>query len=178
MELYINFLVKLLKLILINRIMENDLIQDTQHWQNLKPPLCPNVEEIKIYKDLVEGMNPVCMLGMTKELMQLCDYMVDLNPIEVPKKVIKSDWFSLEECADAIIGDGVINLTNNKLIEKMRKLCNKLICRVFTKKLPGMKYAQNFPTEFPESKLIIPTQENVVIVVWEGLHSTSGVQIN
>lgn len=148
----------------------DNLLEDTEHWQNLKPPLSPNIEEVEIYKNQVKGMQPICLLGMTKELIPMCDYMVDLNPIKTSKKVIQCDWLNLEECSEAIIGDGVINLAGMRLVNSMRKICRKLVCRVFTKKLPGMKYATNFPDNFPDSRLIIPTQENVVVVVWDGFH--------
>jgi len=145
------------------------LVNDTEHWQGLKPPLSPNAEEISIYADQIRGMKPVCLLGMTKELIPLCDHMADLNPIEVPKRVLKCDWMRMEELSDAIIGDGVLNLAGMGLVDRMRGLCNRFVCRVFTRKLPGMKYAQNFPNEFPEADLVVRTQEDVVIVAWKGL---------
>jgi hypothetical protein len=30
-----------------------------------------------------------------------------------------------------------------------------------------MKYATHFPQEFPNAKMVIPTQEDIAMVVWE-----------
>jgi len=142
------------------------MIHDTQHWQNLKPPLSPNEYEISLFKFHTHGLNPVCLLGMTKELIPLCDFMVDLNPIEQNKPVIKSDWKQLDKKSSVIICDGGLNLTGLELVDHLLQLTEKIVCRVFLKKLEGMKYAEYFPQEFFGAELVIPTQENVAIVIW------------
>ena len=164
--------------------MNEELINDVAHWQNLKPPLAPNELEISVYKELIRDSKPVCLLGMTKELVPLCDFAVDLNPLNIGKPTIKSDWneianlkvsgvdFNSGKCeiskfhAGAIIGDGPINLTGFQFIEKALSVADKLICRVFMVKQPGMKYAQFFPTEFPGSHVIVNTQDDIAIVMW------------
>ena len=142
------------------------MINDTNHWQNLKPPLAPNPYEVELFKFHINQLRPVCLLGMTKELIPLCDFMVDLNPISQNKPVIKSDWKELDKQSSVIIGDGVLNLSGLDLIYSLLKLTTKIVCRVFLKKLNGMKYAQHFPKEFLGSELVIPTQENVAMVIW------------
>jgi hypothetical protein len=142
------------------------LIEDTQHWQNLQPPLAPNEYEVEIYRHHVRGMGAVCLLGMTKSLIPLCDYMVDLNPIQQEKPVVKTDWAELKVRPNVILGDGVLNLSGQELVEKLLAVSDKVVCRVFLRKLEGMKYAQHFPTEFPGADMVIPTQKDVVIVVW------------
>lgn len=145
----------------------NEIIKDTDHWQNLKPPLSPNDYEFELYKHHSKGYYPICLLGMTKKLIPICDFMVDLNPIKQEKPVIKSDWKDINEQSSVIIGDGILNLAGIELVDKLLKVTNKLICRVFLKKLDGMKYATHFPNEFPKSSMIIPTQENVAMVIWD-----------
>jgi len=135
-----------------------NLIADTEHWQNCKPPLSPNQEEVRLYKELIGDNSPVCLLGMTKELIHLCDLAVDLKPINIKKPTLQCDWNNLEGSFGAIIGDGVLNLTGLQFIEKALKISKKFICRTFTYKQPGMKYATIFPTEFPGSKVVIQTQ--------------------
>jgi hypothetical protein len=120
-----------------------------------------------VHKHHIKGCGPICLLGMTKELIEFCDFMVDINPIKQEKPVVRCDWSKLNQQVDVIIGDGVLNLSGINLVKDLLKITNKLICRVFLKKLEGMKYATNFPTEFPGSTIIIPTQENVVMVIWE-----------
>lgn len=144
-----------------------NLIKDTNHWQNLMPPLSPNGYEVELYKHHTKGHKPICLLGMTKELISICDFMVDLNPIKQEKPVIMSDWSQINQMCDVIIGDGVLNLSGIDLVSVLMKKTNKLICRIFLKKLEGMKYATHFPNEFSNSSIIIPTQENVVMVIWE-----------
>lgn len=143
------------------------MIQDTQHWQSLRPPLSPNEAEVEIYEQECRGMGPICMLGMTKELVHICDYMVDLNPIPRPKPVVLSDWKNFNAIAEVVIGDGVLNLAGMSLVETILRKHEKLVCRVFTRKLEGMKYATHFPTSFPGAKKVTDTQPDVVMVVWE-----------
>ena len=144
-----------------------EIEKNTDYWQNLKPPLSPNDYEIDLYKKHIKGYFPVCLLGMTKGLQPFCDYMVDLHPVNQPKTVLNKNWNEFEEYAGAIMGDGVLNLEGLQLAEKLLTRCNKLVCRVFLKKLSCMKYATHFPQEFPNAKIVIPTQEDIAMVVWE-----------
>lgn len=141
--------------------------EDLEHWQNLLPPLCPNDYEVEMYKHHTTGCGIVGLLGMTNKLQKICNFMVDLNPIPQTKPVIKCDWNDLNECADVIIGDGVLNLEGLQLADKLLDKYQKLVCRVFLKKFSWMKYATHFPQEFPNAKLVIPTQDDIAIVVWE-----------
>ena len=144
----------------------DELIKDTHHWQNLKPPLAPNDYEVGVYEKFVKERGPVCLLGMTRRLIPLCEYMVDLNPIPQERPVIKSDWSDFKEMADAVMGDGVLNLAGMDLVPKILSRCDLLVCRVFMKRLDGMKYATHFPKDFPGSREVIITQPDVAIVVW------------
>lgn len=147
--------------------MDDKMLQDTAHWQSLKPPLSPNEEEVCIYEDKCRGHGPICLLGMTKELIHICDYMVDLNPTPQKKPVVAAEWAEFNTPADAIIGDGVLNLAGIGLVDELRRKCDRLVCRVFTRRLEGMKYATHFPTKFLGSKEVRETQSGVVIVTWD-----------
>lgn len=145
-----------------------NLTDDVLHWQNLKPPLCPNEQEVAVYRELIGDSTPVYLLGMTKQLVELCDVAVDLNPRDIGKPVIKSNWNDLSGFyAGAIIGDGIINLTGFDFIQKSLSLTDKLICRVFMAKQPGMKYATFFPRDFPGNHRTIVTQKDIAIVIWQ-----------
>jgi hypothetical protein len=147
--------------------MKEKYIQDKNHWENLKPPLSPNDYEIEIYRHHIKGLKPVCLLGNTKKLVPLCDFMVDLNPNDnLEKEVLKSDWRNFEKFSEVTIGDGVLNLEGQDLVYDLLKFTKKVICRIFLKKLEGMKYAQHFPNSFFDAEMVIPTQENVVIAIW------------
>lgn len=145
--------------------MKNDPLLDTRHWQNLKPPLSPDEREVEIYARHCGQDRPVCLLGMTKELIHLCDYMVDLNPIPQEKPVIRSAWEDFRGRAEVILGDGVLNLAGIGLAQTLSQRCGRLVCRVFLKKLDGMKYATHFPDNFPGAE-VIETQPNVAMVIW------------
>ncbi len=129
--------------------------------------MCPNQEEITIYKEWIGDKHPVCLLGMTSELVSLCDMAADLNPIEIGKPTIKCDWNELNGQYGTVIGDGVINLEGLPLVEKILKISDRFITRVFTRKFPWMKYATIFPCDFPGSKEIVTTQENIVMVYYQ-----------
>jgi hypothetical protein len=141
--------------------------KDIEYWKNTQPPLCPNEYEIEIYKHHCKGYGPICLLGMTKQLQFLCDFMVDAYPEHQTKPVIKRDWKDLNEYAEVIIGDGVVNLEGLELINTLREKYKKIICRVFLNKFSWMKYAKHFPTEFPGSKLTVPTQKDIAIIIWD-----------
>jgi len=147
--------------------MDDKLIQDTQYWQGLMPPLAPNEEEVGIYEEMCREYGPVVMLGMTKELVRVCEYMVDLNPIPQPKPVLKSDWSEFSGLAGTIIGDGVLNLTGLGLVRTLSDRCDRLVCRVFLKRFDGMKYATHFPSSFSGARRVIATQPDIAIVVWD-----------
>ena len=143
------------------------MIKDTEYWQNLSPPLCPNSYEVELYHHHSKGYGPVCLLGMTKELQPLCEFMVDLHPVQQTKPVLRGDWRDIKEFAEVFIGDGVVNLVGLDLVDDLLKIAEKVVLRVFLKKFPWMKYATHFPDKFPGSSIVIPTQENIAIVVWE-----------
>ena len=143
------------------------MIKDIEYWQNLSPPLCPNSYEVELYHHHSKGYGPVCLLGMTKELQPLCEFMIDLHPVQQTKPVIKSDWRDIKEYAEVFIGDGVVNLVGLDIVEDLLKIAEKVVIRVFLKKFSWMKYATHFPNKFPGSSLVIPTQEDIAIVVWE-----------
>lgn len=148
--------------------MQKELIENTSHWQNLSRPLSPNENEVAVFQQLIASFSPVYMLGMTKELAFLCDVAVDLAPVNIGKPSLRCDWHALTGIrAGAIIGDGVINLAGMELVDKMLALCDRFICRVFLKKIPGMKYATHFPASLPGATMVIPTQKNIVIAVWD-----------
>lgn len=63
------------------------MIEDYNHWHHQKPPLCPNDYEIRLYKELINDLKPIYLLGLTKELIDLCDYAVDLHKSNIEKSI-------------------------------------------------------------------------------------------
>lgn len=142
------------------------MLNDSEHFNSLKPPLAPNDDEVEIYKSYIEGKT--LLLGYTKELIDLCDNAFDLNP-PLNSKVVKQDWFTIDEHYNTIIGDGVLNLVSGDLVEYLSKYCDQLIIRFFTEKIDGMKYATNFRnnTPFLLPDKIIETQPKCKILIWK-----------
>jgi len=140
--------------------------EDLEHWQNLQPPLSPNSYEISLYSELtshgIAGGN-VLLLGETKSLMGFAAKTIDLHPIRGEY----GDWFDIQGLYSTIIGDGVINLAGMELVDVVRPHCKRFVTRVFTKRLPGMKYATYFPTVFPDSSLNFKTQDGCRMIIWE-----------
>ena len=143
------------------------LITDKDNWHGRNPPFCPNLEEVEIYKKLTKDQHPICLFGVTKELGDLCDFAIDLNPVPYPKFTVKANWFDIKnQFINCIIGDGVVNLYGNELIEHVSTISKTFVARVFMKKLDGMKYAKFFPTDFPTASKVIITQPDVAVVQW------------
>lgn len=143
---------------------------DNDYWLNLEPPLSPDDNDILIYKRLLEGCKkPILLLGVTKKLVPLCDFAIDLSPVDIGKPVIKEDWFKILDLKleiGTIIGDGVLNLTGEGLLPYISKCCNAFITRVFLEKLPQMRVATHFPNYFPGAE-VFKTANNIAIVKWD-----------
>lgn len=145
------------------------MILDSQHFDNLPLPLYPNEQEVALYKKYIQASDNVLLLGYTKQLIDLCDVAMDINP-PTPhcKKIIKQDWFTLDTKYNIIMGDGVLNLTGGDLVQYLSKYCDTLIIRFFTDKIDGMKYATHFKynTSFLLPDIIIDTQPSCKILIW------------
>ena len=92
------------------------------------------------------------------------------------KKLIVLRWgFCEEDCCnvdDNIIADGSLSFTKelaDGLIEMASKHCRVFIARTFTRKLPIMRIADNFPQ--PENFKIPPTKtvvfEDYSFYIWQ-----------
>jgi hypothetical protein len=144
-----------------------DISKDCSHWHGFGPPLSPNKEEVALFEKETSGCGTVCMLGMTKQLAHLCNFAIDLNPIDIGKPTICCNWFEINDIyADVFIGDGVVNLTEFAILDVLKGRCKKFACRVFQTKFDGMKYSTFFPKEFPMNPSVIYSQEGVAFVVW------------
>jgi len=142
-------------------------MNDLAHFSNLSPPLSPNKEEIEIYKTHIPVNSTVLLLGYTKELLDLADTAIDINPIP-HEKVKRGNWFDITDVYDVIIGDGVLNLAGGILVEKLLKYTRKiLIIRFFPEKLKEMKYATHFKEtliNIKEPDIVIPTNESCILI--------------
>lgn len=144
------------------------------HYNNLIPPLAPNSSEIEIYNRYVkqiktDNKKTCLLLGFTKELIDLSDVAIDIDPPPNSNaKIITDDWFNINTYYDIIIGDGCINMVGGKLIEHLSQFCGTLVIRFFMDKLSEMKYATRFRhnTPFLLPDEIIETQPSCKILIW------------
>lgn len=129
---------------------------DKTHWLSLQPPSAPWDEDVEVYRRLmVPGR--VLLLGCTEKLLPLADQALDLQPLYADAKIRQGDWLENSDFFENIIGDGVFHLDARMSVDllEMAKRCSQtLICRSFTKRLEGMRYAQHFPR--PEDFRIKP----------------------
>ena len=142
-----------------------------EYWSSDIPyPLSPSDEDVKIYKEnMITGTT--LLLGLTKKLIPLSDFQLDSDPFIELDSVITGDWLENNDTYINIIGDGVLSFTKelaDGIIEMASKYSKVFIARTFTKRLPIMKVANNFPK--PEDFKIKPTEiitfENYSFYIW------------
>lgn len=105
------------------------------------------------------------LLGSTRELLNLCDVALDVDPVYADKKIIVGDWLENTMFFENIIGDGVLNFNEdlcNKLLKMAEKNCSQFMVRAFNYRLPIMQVADYFPSVYDFSmkpKLIFASNE-------------------
>lgn len=128
--------------------MENNV--DREYWAKEHPhPLAPNKEDVEKYKELIGDAQRVLLLGNTPALMDLCTAAMDSDPFLDDPKVITQDWTTNTVRYDAIIGDGVLNFTEElckKVLAMAAKNTDIFVARAFARRLPIMRIADHFPT--------------------------------
>ena len=145
--------------------MNVNYFKDDPHWSNVPYPLKPcDAEVLEYKKHLLEGTT--LLLGSTIQLIDLCDEAIDLCPRHPHPKIKKGDWFELNGFYTNIIADGAINLTGPSLIDAVRPHCKRFVSRVFSKKLPQMKYAELFYSEFPNAIKVAEINESCPMFIW------------
>lgn len=140
-----------------------DLLQEkTDQWTQIfgnfdqwTSPLRPASEDVALYAQALEPSDRTLLLGITPELIQFADTLIDHNAKAVELAscqnskvhVIHGEWGDLpfESCFDAVIGDGCLNAFQGTLesffaqVKKVLKPNGRLIMRVFIAPEEGEK---------------------------------------
>lgn len=129
------------------------------YWEKeLKPPYSPSDDDFYIYKNnLLAGTT--LLLGCTHKLIKISNVQLDIDPWYKANTVITGNWIDNKDFYKNIIGDGVFNFTKDltdKTLLMCSNYCERLIVRLFNKKLPNMKVASYFPEK--KDFIIIPNE--------------------
>jgi FkbM family methyltransferase len=161
------------RMVFVNTVyIHKDKEVKKDYWASELPlPLSPSDSDVDIYKDnMIEGST--LMLGCTKKLIPISNIQMDIDPWYEAKTVIKGDWLDNKTYYGNIIADGSLSFTKelaDGLIEMASKHCKVFIARTFTKRLPIMRIADNFPQ--PEDFKIPPTKtvefEDYSFYIWQ-----------
>lgn len=115
----------------------------SQRWEEWGPPLRPSNEDVELIRSqMIPGR--VLLLGATPELLSLASVAVD-SSIEALKthkadkadKAVSGNWRKLpfpDKTFDTVIGDGSLNVFEgdpSQFFNEMRRVCDKLVLRVF-----------------------------------------------
>jgi FkbM family methyltransferase len=161
------------RMVFVNTVyIHKDKEVKKDYWASELPlPLSPSDSDVDIYKDnMIQGST--LMLGCTKKLIPISNIQMDIDPWYEAKTVIKGDWLDNKTYYGNIIADGSLSFTKelaDGLIEMASKYCKVFIARTFTRKLPIMRIADNFPQ--PKDFKIPPTKtvkfEDYSFYIWQ-----------
>jgi hypothetical protein len=123
-------------------------VADKEYWKIEQPhPYAPSHEDLNHYKkNLLQGT--ILLLGVTHKLLPIANNIIDIDPWYFDDRVIKADWRSNQTFYDNIIGDGVLNFTNelaDGVINMASQYSKRLIVRSFAYRLDKMIIAKHFP---------------------------------
>jgi len=159
------------KLTNINYIRPVRTVVNKEYWASDLPlPLAPSKEDVAIYRrHLQEGKT--LLLGCTKQLIELSDVQMDIDPWYSSPTTIVQDWTTNTEQYTNIIGD-CVSVFTKELCDEVLRMCSKhckvFVLRSFNRKLPIMRIAAYFPeaADFEIVPTIIEPFEDYTFYVW------------
>lgn len=147
------------------------MLVDKTYWATqLESPYSPSDDDINIYlKYKIQGSS--LLLGCTHKLLIHTDYQLDIDPWFLSKNVIVGDWRNNKIFYNNIMGDGVLNFTEeltNDVLKMASTHCNRFVVRYFNERLPNMKIANYFthPHELYIKPDTIEDQSVYSFLIW------------
>ncbi|CAB4129155.1 hypothetical protein UFOVP112_253 [uncultured Caudovirales phage] len=147
---------------------------DTDFWVNLKWPAAPNKDDLAVFEQYCAGR--VLLLGSTRLLLPLATEAWDIEPQYPDPKILKQDWFSLDQHWDTIILDGGLAFGKEfteRLLPIVLANCDRFVARAFLNPNWPTRYACYFPkaeelTPQPEEH---PVNEIYTFYIWNNKQS-------
>mgnify|MGYP006279765961 CR=1 FL=1 len=135
-----------------------------------RPPYSPSEDDVEYFKHFIQN-GTTLVLGCTHALLPISTHQMDIDPWFDGPNVIVRDWRENTQYFDNMIGDGVLNFTQeltDSVIEMASKCTKNLIVRSFRNKLPKMLIANYFPThnDFKIQPSTILQKEHCNFFVW------------
>ena len=136
---------------MIDKITEITEMPDKSHWhwenlQKISPNCIPSSSDYDVYKSYSKGR--ILLLGCTWALLPLCTEAWDLDPVYDDPKIIKKDWFLINEHWDTIILDGGLAFGKEftkRVLSIIPNHCDRFISRTFLNPDWNPKYACYYP---------------------------------
>lgn len=145
---------------------------DKSYWASDLPlPLSPSKDDVEVYRQYLK-QGTTLLLGCTRQLIELSDEQMDIDPWYTASTVIVQDWTQNTKHYTNIIGDGVFSILTKERSNEVLKMCSKhcatFILRSFNKKLPIMRIAAHFPTveDFSIKPSIVQPYKDYTFYVW------------
>ena len=120
--------------------------EDKNYWAQLTWPASPNLNDVAVFQSYCRGQ--VLLLGSTRSLLPLATHAWDLHPVYDDAKILKRDWFTLDQHWDTIIIDGALSYGKEftqTLLPLVLEHCDRFVSRTFLNPNWPTKYAVYFP---------------------------------
>lgn len=121
-------------------------MKDVDYWRKLTWPAAPNEQDRDMFARHCTGS--VLLLGSTQLLLPICDQAWDLEPAYDDPKLVRRDWFDLDQHFDTIIIDGALSFGKEfttRLLPIVLANCDRFVARVFLRTTWPARYAVYFP---------------------------------
>jgi hypothetical protein len=145
-------------------------IPDKEYWKNQLPvPYSPSDSDVDVYKQYCLHGNTL-LLGCTHKLIPLSNIQMDIDPWYSAPTVVVKDWQHNNDFYENIIGDGVLNFTEeltHGILGMTSKFSKTFVARYFKYKLQNMRIANYFSDPFGLKPTEIVDRPEYCFLIWK-----------